>query len=76
MRGLSNSGPLTADTAAGLRRASIMHPMFVRLFIETNDDDLVAEEEARRRAARRSARARPAMAVRAIPRDRNCQPLQ
>lgn len=26
-----------------------MHPMFVKLFIETNDDDLVAEEEAKRR---------------------------
>ena len=53
-----------------------MHPMFVKLFIETNDDDLVAEGEARRPAARRSARARPAMVVRAIPRDRNCQPLR
>ena len=40
-----------------------MHPMFVRLFIETDTDDLLAEEQDRKRRARavrrgRSARAR------------------
>ena len=40
-----------------------MHPMFVTLFIETDADDLVAEEQDRKRRARavrrgRSARAR------------------
>jgi len=38
-----------------------MHPMFVQLFIETGPDDLLTEEN-RRRCARRSRRARLAMA--------------
>jgi hypothetical protein len=46
-----------------------MHPMFVKLFIETDADDLLPEED-RRRRARRSRRARTAMAVRAAARDR------
>ena len=46
----------------------IMHPMFVTLFMEPDEDDLLAEQEARRRAALR--RKRPAMAVRAAARDR------
>ena len=46
-----------------------MHPMFVTLFLETDDDDLLAEQEAKRRAALR--RNRPAMTVRAAPRDRS-----
>ena len=46
-----------------------MHPMFVKLFIETDADDLLAEED-RRRRARRSRRARPATAVRPAARDR------
>ena len=40
-----------------------MHPMLVQLFIESDADDLLAEED-RRRRARRSRRARPAMVVR------------
>ena len=47
-----------------------MHPMFVTLFLETDDDDLQAEEEAMRRAAVRLRRSRSAMTVRAAPRDR------
>ena len=43
-----------------------MHPMFVKLFIETDDDDLLVEQEAERHAARRARRNRPAMAVRVI----------
>jgi hypothetical protein len=46
-----------------------MHPMFVKLFIETDADELLAEED-RRRRARWSRRARPAAAVRAAARDR------
>ena len=49
-----------------------MHPMFVKLFIETDADDLAAEE-ARRRSAR-ARRNRPAMAVKAVPRDRGRRP--
>lgn len=40
-----------------------MHPMFKELFIQTDADDLLAEEDPRRRA-RRSRRARPALVVR------------
>ena len=46
-----------------------MHPMFVKLFIDSDDDDLAAEED-RRRGARRSRRARPAMVVRPATRSR------
>ena len=56
-----------------------MHPMFVKLFIETDADDLLAEEEeeeeeVKRCRARRSGRNRPVIAVRAAARDRNRQP--
>jgi hypothetical protein len=49
-----------------------MHPMFVKLFLETDADDLLAEEEAKRRAANRARRsqARTAMRVTASNRDR------
>ena len=41
-----------------------MHPMFVKLFIETDADDLLAEEEeVKRRRARRSGRNRPVIAA-------------
>ena len=40
-----------------------MHPMFRELFIETDAEDLAAEEDWRRRA-RRSQRARSAIVVR------------
>ena len=46
-----------------------MHPMFIKLFIETDDDDLLYEQ-GRRCRARRARRARPAMAVRAATRER------
>ena len=46
-----------------------MHPMFVKLFIETDADDLPPEEDWRR-PARRSRRARPAMVVRSAARGR------
>jgi hypothetical protein len=32
-------------------RRNIMHPMFVTLFIETDDDELLAEEQDRKRRA-------------------------
>ena len=47
-----------------------MHPMFVKLFIETDADDL-SPEEGRRHRARRSRRARPTMAVRPTTRRRS-----
>ena len=63
------------STAAGPGEG-IMHPMFVKLFIETDADDLLAEEEARRRRARQSRRNRPAVVVRAASRDQNLRPRQ
>jgi hypothetical protein len=39
-----------------------MHPMFKELFMETDAEDLPAEED-RRRRVRRSRRTRPAMAI-------------
>jgi PHD/YefM family antitoxin component YafN of YafNO toxin-antitoxin module len=54
-----------------------MHPMFVKLFIEADADDLLAEEEATRRRVRRAGRNRPAaVLVRAAARDRDLQPRQ
>ena len=47
----------------------IMHPMFVKLFMQTDDDDLLYKQGRRRRAPR-SRRALTAMAVRAAVRDR------
>ena len=52
-----------------------MHPMFVKLFIETDADDLLAEDEAKRRRARRYQRNRPAVVVRAASGDRTRGPL-
>jgi len=51
-----------------------MHPMFVKLFIDADAEDLLAEEEARRRRAGRSRRDRAAVAVRGASRDRNLRP--
>ena len=47
-----------------------MHPMFVKLFIEPDADDLLAEEEDRRRSARRARRTRRATAVKSVARNR------
>jgi hypothetical protein len=42
----------------------IMHPMFVKLFLQASDDDLLAEEQDRRRAANRTRRTRSRVATR------------
>ena len=41
-----------------------MHPMFVKLFLQTGEDDLLAEEQDRRRAANRTRRTRSRVATR------------
>jgi hypothetical protein len=41
-----------------------MHPMFVRLFIETDADDPLTEERHKRRQARQARRGRPARVTR------------
>jgi hypothetical protein len=46
-------------------RRNIMHPMFARLFIETDTDELLTEEQDRKRHARAARRGRPARLVRA-----------
>ena len=48
-----------------------MHPVFVKLFLETGTDDLLAEEEDKRRAANRARRARSRVAARVTARDRD-----
>lgn len=48
-----------------------MHPTFVKLFLETSMDDLLAEEEDRRRAVNRGRRARSRAATRTVVRDRD-----
>ena len=50
-----------------------MHPMFKELFIQTDADDLLAEED-RQRRVRRSRRARPAMIIRPAARHRENRP--
>lgn len=42
-----------------------MHPLFVTLFIETDADDLLTEEQDRKRHAHAARRARSARAIRA-----------
>ena len=47
-----------------------MHPMFVKLFLEPDADDLQAEEEALRRSGRLARRTRRAVVVKSVARDR------
>jgi hypothetical protein len=50
-----------------------MHPMFKELFIQTDADDLLAEED-RQRRPRRFQRARPALVVRPAAGNRQQRP--
>ena len=43
-----------------------MHPMFVTLFLETDADDLLTEEQDKRRHVRRARRSRSDQVVRAM----------
>jgi len=43
-------------------RRTIMHPLFVRLFIETDADDALAEQQDRKRRAHAAPRGRSARA--------------
>lgn len=53
-----------------------MHPMFVKLFLENDADDMLAEDEDRRRAANRARRARLRQAIRVTARDRDRRPAR
>jgi hypothetical protein len=48
----------------GNGRRTIMHPMFVTLFIETDADDLLTEEQDRKRRAHAARRGRSARVMR------------
>ena len=50
-----------------------MHPIFKQLFIDTDTDDLAAEDNQRRRV-RRSRRTRPAMVLRPAASNRENRP--
>jgi hypothetical protein len=47
-----------------------MHPMFVKLFLEADADDLLAEEEDKRHRANRARRTRSRMVIRVAACDR------
>lgn len=47
-----------------------MHPMFIKLFMETDADDLAADEQDQRRA-RRAKRGKPARVMKTAARDQN-----
>ena len=51
-----------------------MHPMFVKLYLEPDADDLLAEERDRRRRANRSRRLATRTNVRVAARDQGRQP--
>jgi hypothetical protein len=51
-----------------------MHPLFVKLFLEPDPEDLLTEEDERLRRSRRARRNRPGMLVRATPYHRDRQP--
>jgi hypothetical protein len=53
-----------------------MHPMFVKLYLENDADDGLAEQENRRRAANRTRRARSRPATRVVARDRGRRPAR
>jgi hypothetical protein len=50
-----------------------MHPTFVKLYLENDADDVLAEED-RRRAAHRARRARSRQATRVVARGRDRRP--
>jgi hypothetical protein len=55
------------------REETTMHPMFKQLFLQTDADDLLAEQHRRRRVSR-ARRARPAVIIRPAARNGQHQP--
>jgi hypothetical protein len=53
-----------------------MHPMFVKLYLENDADDVLAEEEDRRRAANRARRARTRLTTTRGTGDRDRRPAR
>jgi hypothetical protein len=69
----TNTGDGAAAVAAADLRRDIMHPMFKELFLDTDAEELAAEQD-RQRRVRRSRRARSAMIVRPAARNRENRP--
>jgi hypothetical protein len=71
--------PVRSGHAKGSGRSEEdnMHPMFVKLFLEADADDLLAEEEDKRHRANRARRTRSRMVIRvaACDRERGGQPV-
>jgi hypothetical protein len=68
-------GRMGQPVRAGSRsKEDTMHPMFVKLFLDTSADDVQDEEAAKRRAVNRARLARSRMATRAAARDRDRRP--
>jgi hypothetical protein len=57
----------------GNREQTTMHPMFKQLFIQTDADDLLAEEHRRRRVSR-ARRAKPTVIITPAARNEQHQP--
>ena len=53
-----------------------MHPIFVKLYLANDADDVLAEEEDRRRSAHRARRARSRQATRVVARGRDRRPAR
>ena len=53
-----------------------MHPMFVKLYLETDADEVLAEEESRRRSANRTRRARTRLTTARAAGDRHRRPAR
>ena len=53
-----------------------MHPIFVKLFLENDADDVLAEEEDRRRAANRTRRVRSRRTITHTARDQDHRPVR
>jgi len=75
---LPKSTPLGAGMPKGFGRSEEddMHPMFVKLFLEADADDPLAEEEDKRHRANRARRTRSRMVIKvaACDRERGGQP--
>jgi hypothetical protein len=65
------SGPLAEQEATGLHKGGIMHPLFVKLYLEAGAGD---DQEETRRRANRVKRQRSRAALRITVRDRDRRP--
>jgi hypothetical protein len=71
-------GHVLGSQATGRIATSAVHPMFVKLFLENDADDGLAEDERRRAVnrSRRTARRQPRVVTRSTARDRDHRPAR